>query len=193
MADFRRIAVASALCYTGSRKVPLLKECALWSILFFAACSAADQPHAMAPAARDDDAGPVGDAAPAAGAQPDFHFSLIALFLEVERGARAECPCWLQAGKIDSLQACTDMMSLQPGWQDCINRLPVPNKQAELNDQLHCSLQELQQINDCVDAAQCEPKAMGACRQLTLDCQPASQTYLTGVVNTCPGSGTARH
>jgi hypothetical protein len=120
---------------------------------------------------------------------PEFHFSLIALFLEVERGARAECPCWLQAGKIESLQACVDMMSLQPGWQECINRLPLPDN----NEELHCSLQQLQRVNDCVEAAQCEPKAQGACRQLTLDCKSASQPFLTGVVNTCPESGTARH
>jgi hypothetical protein len=173
-----------------------LKECALSLILMFAAgagCSAADQHRATDAAGPNDDGGPRADAAPAAGAQPEFHFRLIALFLEVERGARTECPCLLQAGKISSLQDCIDTMSLRPGWQECINQLPLPDNSEELNDQLHCSLEQLQKVNECVEAAQCEPEAQGACRQLTLDCQTASQPFLTGVVNTCPGSGTARH
>lgn len=175
----------------------MLKQFALAWSLTIAACaggSKSDSPRVAADPAPDDDGGPAGEAGAAAvHTQPDFHFSLIALFLEVERGARAECPCWLQSGKIESLQACMDMMSLQPGWQACIDQLPLPENSEQLNEQLHCSLRQLQRINDCVDAAQCEPKAQGACRQLSLDCQTASSSFLTGVVNACPGSGTARH
>jgi hypothetical protein len=174
-----------------------LKQFALALSLMFAACtggSKADPPRAAADPAPDADGGPAGEAGSSAVAtQPEFHFSLIALFLEVERGARAECPCWLQSGKIESLQACTDMMTLQPGWQACIDQLPLPENSEQLNEQLHCSLRQLQRVNDCVDAAECEAKALGACRQTTLDCQTASQSFLTGVVNACPGSGTARH
>lgn len=172
-----------------------LKAWALSLLLMFAAgagCAEPDQPGTKAAVERDGDDGALDDGSARSRAHPEFHFSLIALFLEVERGARAECPCWVQTGQFDSVEACIEMMSLRPGWQECVGELPLPDESDDINDQLYCSLEQLKTVNDCVEAAECEPIAAGACRQLRLDCQTASQTFLSGVVNACPGSGTAR-
>ena len=145
------------------------------------------------PATPDAGAPSVPDAAVEEGVAPtevDPHLTLLAVFIEVERGARADCRCQPRNSS-SSTEQCVDQHRFSIGWQDCIVRVPLEDQGEELGTQLRCTLKDLDRINDCIEAAECTLEALSACRDLQLDCQRAPLSFLARVVNDCPATAAA--
>jgi hypothetical protein len=147
-------------------------------------CGGDDQP---APSARDAgrDAAEHEDAG--ASAPPDLHFSVIAFLLEIERGTRMSCPCFVRRGDYTSTDDCVEQVSFKAGWQDCVMSVALDDS-LEVRDALHCALAELRQQNDCVEPTACPDDALPVCRFERMQCAKLDPSVLTQVVDACHSS-----
>jgi len=109
---------------------------------------------------------------------------LVALLHEIERGTLATCPCRVEAGQYKSLQECLDDVRFEAGWEDCAERVPVPNGNAEI---LHCSVDALRRRTDCLDTAPCATERLAFCRNETAVCPTLDAEVLNRVLVWCRG------
>lgn len=115
---------------------------------------------------------------------PDIHFSIIALLIEITRGFSERCPCQVEGGSFASVRECIDLVSLKPGWTDCVNRVEVPDT-PRVREQLRCQIAALSQQADCLGAAMCTEEAFDECLKDTSGCEMIDLTVLNPVVLAC--------
>jgi hypothetical protein len=123
------------------------------------------------------------DAGADASVQTELRARLIELLREVEREASSRCPCLVATGEYPSEQDCLETVAFKPGWEECVEYVPVP---AASDDALSCALQELKRRNDCLSPAVCDRTLLGMCRATTIECPKLDPEVLARVLQWCP-------
>jgi hypothetical protein len=123
------------------------------------------------------------DAETDASVQTELRARLIELLRQVEREASMRCPCLVETGAYPSEETCLETVAFKPGWEACVEYVPVP---AESDEALSCALEELNRRNDCLQPAACDRSLLGMCRAATIECPKLDPEVLVRVLQRCP-------
>lgn len=151
------------------------------------ACSSAKN-HEGDSGSAEPDAGnhPARDAA--ADGAPDAPTSLAIVLTERDRAARLTCPCRVETGAFESVEACIDKTGYDQALIECLSAAVAPFDGPELREQLACEARAGKQRSHCLETASCEVISSSACNEHALGCPMVDPQVTTQLLRACPGA-----
>jgi hypothetical protein len=129
---------------------------------------------------------------PAAPAEADIHFAVIALLVELQRSLQQRCACEAEAKQFATIQMCEDAVSFGPNWADCVNRVDIPDDEHS-REQLRCETLAFSMRTDCLATSPCTDDAVAECLRDKSGCGELDLSVLNPVAMQCAESLALNH
>ena len=104
-----------------------------------------------------------------------------------DRYYEVRCPCYVQLGAFESVEACMTLVGSGPSWVDCGTMVLDEKDSPELREQADCSLQETKARSACFEEAMCDPVKSAECEELRF-CEQDNDLTVT-LLERCPDFG----